>query len=71
MIIQYVECDLPIPEKRKGEKTGKPKLTVEQVKEIRLCYANGGITHRQLSLEYGVRESAVCNIINRKRWKNI
>ena len=55
----------------KGEKHPASKLTEQQVREIKIKYANGGITHRQLALEYGVIRQTVGLIINRKNWKHI
>ncbi len=51
-----------------GERCFRAKLTEIQVKEIRAKYANGNITQRQLSIEYGVNPSAINNIINGRRW---
>lgn len=53
----------------KGRGTGK--LTETQVREIRMKYANGGITYRQLALDYGVKRTAIHRIITRKRWSYI
>jgi hypothetical protein len=51
-----------------GERCPRAKLTEIQVKEIRAKYANGNITQRQLSIEYGVNPPAINNIINGRRW---
>jgi ribosomal protein S9 len=56
---------------RKGEKHPIVKLTETQVREIRIKYANGGITYQQLALEYGVSRGAINGIINRKSWSHI
>jgi len=53
----------------KGRGTGK--LTETQVREIRIKYANGGITQLQLALEYGVNQSNINRLIRRKRWFHI
>ena len=55
----------------KGEKHHEAKLTETQVREIRIKYANGGITYRQLALEYGVSYSIIGYIIRRKTWFHI
>lgn len=44
------------------------KLKPEDVERIRARYAEGGITFRVLSAEYGVCESLLCGIVNGKRW---
>jgi hypothetical protein len=55
----------------KGEKHGHSKLTETQVREIRIKYANGGITQQQLALEYVVNRITINNIITRKNWFHI
>jgi len=55
----------------KGEKHRDAKLTEQQVREIRIKYANGGISLRQLALEYGINFGTVGKIISRKLWKHI
>ena len=55
----------------KGEKHPRAKITEDDVREIRNKYANGGITHRQLALEYGVDRSSISSIISRKNWSYI
>ena len=55
----------------KGEKHGRSKLTETDVREIRIKYANGGITHRQLALEYGISQQAITKIIRRRTWSHI
>jgi len=55
----------------KGEKQPASKLTEQQVREIRIKYANGGLNQRQLALEYGVHFGTISKIILRKNWKHI
>jgi hypothetical protein len=55
----------------KGEKHGQSKLTETQVREIRMKYANGGITQRQLALEYGISQQIISFIISRRNWSHI
>jgi hypothetical protein len=43
----------------RGEKHSSSKLTENAVREIRTQYANGGITQKQLALEYGVSLSLI------------
>lgn len=55
----------------RGIESGKAKLTEAQVLEIRARYAQGGIFHWQLALEYGVTRSNIGAIITRKSWRHI
>ena len=55
----------------RGERNANAKLTAQIVLEIRKRYANGGISQPQLSRIYGVRQSAIWGIVNRKSWKHI
>lgn len=55
----------------KGEEQSQSKLTETQVREIRIKYANGGISYQQLALEYGVSFGGVGHIIQRRSWKHI
>ena len=55
-----------------GEKNGQAKLTDAQVLEIRREYAPPNKTTQQkLAEKYGVAQTIICHIINRKRWKHI
>lgn len=53
----------------RGENHPNAKLTWSQVHEMRTRYAAGGVTKRQLSVEYGVREWSIYQIIGNKHWK--
>ena len=56
----------------KGEKHPFAKLTETQVREIRTRYANGGISHRKLAVEYGIVSlGAINSIISRQKWKHL
>ena len=55
----------------RGENHGRSKLTETQVREIRIKYANGGVTYQQLALEYEVNHTTISKIIHRKCWKHI
>lgn len=54
-----------------GSKTGKAKLTEAQVAEIRCEYAKGTVTLETLSAQYGISQSSISMIVNRKRWRHI
>ena len=53
-----------------GEVHGCSKLTSEQIQQIRLSYAIGGITQQQLGEEFGVSKQQISRIINGKRWND-
>ncbi len=53
-----------------GEKCGTHKLCTQDVLAIR-ARAGTGITHRELASRYGVSQSEITQIINRKRWTHI
>ena len=55
----------------KGEKHHDSKLTEEKVKEIRAKYSQSKTTQQKLADEYGVVQSIIHGIINRKYWKHI
>lgn len=55
----------------KGEKNGQHKLTEDIVRSIREQYMNEDITHNQLSAIYGVHQSGITRIIQRRIWKHI
>ena len=51
---------------RKGRTdTGRRKLSLQQVREIRERYAQGGISQEQLGKEYGVVQTAISLIVRR------
>ncbi len=56
---------------KRGEKHHLVKLTEQQVREIRTRYAEGGITQKELSYEYGVRSEHINKLIHRKCWSHI
>lgn len=51
-----------------GEKRAFAKLKWTQVRQIRLKYARGGITYRELANEFGVHCGTVGQIIRRNKW---
>lgn len=59
------------PESRpRGESHYRAKLTATEVIDIRTRYNAGGITQRQLSLQFGVTRALIGLIICRKIWKH-
>ena len=54
----------------RGEANGQSKLSLSQVKEMRIKFDNG-VKARDLSEEYGVSDSQIWNIVYRKAWKHV
>lgn len=52
----------------KGEQSANAKLTDAQILEIRSLR---GISQRKIATIYGVSQSLISDIVNRKRWKHI
>lgn len=55
----------------KGENSGPSKLTEEEVREIRIRYAAGGISQGTLSREYHISRGIISCLIARKIWKHV
>ncbi|EBB0756842.1 endodeoxyribonuclease, partial [Salmonella enterica] len=49
----------------KGEKNGRAKLTMDQVKEIRDCKS---MTKTGIAKQYGVSTATISCIVNNKSW---
>lgn len=54
-----------------GENNVDAKLTNYDILAIRLEYAMGGNTQRKIGAAYGVSQSAIYLIVNRKNWKHV
>jgi hypothetical protein len=54
-----------------GSNNPRAKLKEQDVINIRLEYANGNVTHKNLSEKYGVNTRSISNIILRKTWTHI
>jgi hypothetical protein len=54
-----------------GENNVNAKLNADKVREIRHRYAAGGVSQRQLASEFGVKQSAIWNIIQRSTWQHV
>ena len=50
----------------KGEKNGRAKLTVNEVKQIKRLYAQGDVTQKQLGQKFSVSDSNISYIVNEK-----
>jgi len=54
-----------------GQNRRTTKLKKEDVIYIRNSYQNREKTQKELAIIFNISEVSICNIINRKRWKNI
>ena len=54
-----------------GSRSGTAKLNEESVRMIRLTYAKGGGSQRELARQYGVSQRTVCQIIRREHWAHV
>jgi len=54
-----------------GEKNGNSKLTVSNVKKIRLMYANGEFSMQDIGSKFGISRMNVCDIVNNKIWRDL
>ena len=55
----------------KGEQAGGAKLTEVQVHEILRRYSEGGVAQHTLANEFGIAQTNVSLIVNKKVWKHI
>jgi hypothetical protein len=46
-------------------------LTTAQVRQIRIRYERGGVTQKQLGVEFGVHTGTIKGIIQRRRWAHV
>ena len=46
-------------------------LTTAQVRQIRMRYAKGGVTMKQLGIEFGVHKVTIRYIVRRLRWAHV
>lgn len=55
----------------KGTSNGRCKLDEEQVKEIRALHETGPCSHEDIAIRFGVTQSTVSKIVNRKSWRHV
>jgi hypothetical protein len=55
----------------RGEDSGASKLRSQEVKTIRLRYAQGGTTYDKLAAEYNVNFRAIRDVVRRFTWTHI
>lgn len=56
---------------QRGESNRMAKLTVEVVRKIRELYATGEYSQKRLGDMFGVRQTAIFKIVNRKHWTHV
>lgn len=54
-----------------GELHHMSRFSNEEVKEMRKRYEGGGVTQRQLALESGVSQRAICKIVTKQSYRNV
>lgn len=59
------------PEKQRGTNNGQSKLSEQQVFEIRRIAAEASVPQTVIAAQFGVTQSVVSNILNRKRWAHV
>ena len=52
----------------KGEKNGQAKLTKDKVNEIRVLYASGNFSQRELAKLFSVGQSTIVRVIKNRLW---
>lgn len=55
----------------RGERQGGSKLTAPEVIEMRQRYAAGGVTHKQLAVDFGISSSHACGVIGGSFWRHL
>lgn len=55
----------------RGELHGMSKLTADNVRAIRVKYATGNCTQKQLGQEYSICASQISLILSNKRWRHL
>ncbi|WP_157186543.1 HNH endonuclease [Nocardia jiangxiensis] len=54
-----------------GSAHGQSKLTEDSVREARELYATGNYTQLELARFYGIDDSTMCVLLQRKTWKHV
>lgn len=55
----------------KGNRLRVARLTVDQVRDIRLLYALEAVSYSEIAVRYGVNEHTIARIIRREYWKHV
>lgn len=56
---------------KKGSEHHGAKITEKDVREIRRRYAAGGVSYKQLGIEFGLPHSNIGYIVKRQTWKHV
>jgi len=51
-----------------GEKNGRAKLTLAKAEKIRVLYAAGDVTYKELSNLFGVSDPIIADVLHGRRW---
>jgi len=54
-----------------GEDNQNAVFTERNIRDMRMEYASGKFSQRALAQKYGVHQSTVCDIVNRKTWAHV
>ena len=54
-----------------GTKNYKRKLKPEQVVEIKRLLTTGNLTHKEITIKFGVARSTITEIKSGRRWKHL
>jgi hypothetical protein len=57
--------------KPQGERNHEHKLVEEQVRAIRVRYAEGGISSRALAREFGVSRRTIMRVVHKTHWSHV
>jgi len=55
----------------RGERQGSAKLSQRAVTWIRLLYAQGNMSQRELGKSFGVNPATICRIVTGKKWRHV
>lgn len=55
--------EAPTDNRQRGVAHPFAKLTEDDVFEIREAYAAGGVTQKELALQYGVHQAQICRVV--------
>lgn len=56
---------------KRAKNSRNSKVTPSEVKEIRALYESGDYTQIELAKRFGLKKSAMSNIVNYKNWKHV
>lgn len=56
---------------KRGTQQPAAKLDDDKVREIRRRYIRGSVTLAAVSAEFGVSQTVISQVVNRKRWAHV